>query len=75
MIDINKKIEKYLNEEKVKKGDKVEILRKDVHKDLKKIKGPKYGVVTSVDGSYIMVKSKDIPELEMELYPNEIKKV
>lgn len=74
-MKINEKIEKYLTEEKVKKGDEVEILRKDVHKDLQKVKGPKYGVVTSVDGSYIMVKSKDIPELEMELYPNEIKKV
>lgn len=72
---IEEKIEKYLNEERFSKGDKVEILRKDIHRNLKKVKGPKYGVVTSVNGSYIMVKSNDIPELEMELYPNEIKKV
>lgn len=54
-------------------GDKVIILRKDIH-HLKKRKRPVYGIITDIDGSLILVRPIHCT-WEIELYPNEIEAV
>lgn len=51
-------------------GDRVRILRKDI-RDLDHRKDPVYGVITNINGAYIMVKPSWC-RWEIELYPNEI---
>jgi hypothetical protein len=55
------------------KGDKVEILRKDIH-HLHGLPRPIFGEVTWVDGAYINVRP-DNCDWVTELYPNEVRKV
>lgn len=57
----------------MKAGDRVSILRTDI-KDLEHRKYPVPGVVTKVDGSYIMVKPSWCKWV-IELYPNEVKRI
>lgn len=51
-------------------GDKVKILRTDI-KDLEHRAYPVNGVITNIDGAYIMVKPSWC-SWEIELYANEI---
>ena len=53
-----------------KTGDQIKILRTDI-KDLEHRQKPVNGVVTAVDGAYILVKPSWC-RWEIELYPNEI---
>ena len=55
---------------KVKVGDKVQILRKDIF-HLRRRKNV-IGKITSIDGSLIMVKPQYC-KWEIELYPNEVR--
>lgn len=59
------------NDMSIKIGDRVEILRKDIH-HLKHRKRPWFGFVTNIDGSYIDVRPTHCKWI-IELYPNEIK--
>jgi len=56
----------------MKVGDRVKILRTDI-KSLEHRKYPVTGVITSINGSYILVRPSHC-RWEIELYPNEIKK-
>ena len=54
-------------------GDRIQILRKDI-RDLDHRRDPVYGIITGIDGEYVIVKPSWC-RWEIELYRNEIKTI